>query len=364
MKKIALYSLLAMSAIFTGCDEVEDPTGKPAVNTPIPEFNINDFKVSTPIVNQGELDLKAINGTDNKAVTVITVDDASNLPEGYELHFNYEIAASDDFTDAVTLPVAMAEGSDGSMSGTVTTAQLETAYEEIFGLSAAPEVVYARTAAYAYNTANKSTVRIGGDSQFYNGVSYTLTPDPVFVLYTPGDSNGWNQSASQQMWSDNGYSFMGYAHLQGGFKFTTKTDWSGVNYGQGDNAGELSTDGGAGNLTVDTDGLYWCTVNTTDLTYTASYISTYGVIGDFNNWSASVALTPSADFLVWTGTVDMSAGGQFKFRANDDWKISLGNTLDELLDNSQTNIPVPEPGIYDITLDLSSYPCKATMVKK
>jgi len=363
MKKFALYSLLALSMGFAACDEVEDPTGEPVINEPVPEFDFSNFKLSTPIVENGTVDLKALNSETKSQVIVLNIDDASNLPQNYEYRFNYEVAAGNDFAGAYTIPVAL-DSIDGALAGIVTTAQLENAYEEIFGLSADPQPVYARVAAYAYDKDTKTTVRIGGDSQFYNTVNYTLTPDPVFVLYTPGGSNGWSQAASQQLSSDNGKDFMGYAHLNGEFKFTSLPNWDGANYGAGAADGELSTDGGAGNLSVDVDGLYWCKVNTADLTYSTTYVSTYGVIGDFNGWGASVALTPDDSYLIWTGTVDMSAGGAFKFRANDDWAISLGNSLDELIDNSQTNLQVPEPGVYEITLDLSSYPCKATMVKK
>ncbi len=232
MKKFALYSLLALSMGFMACDEVEDPTGKPVVNEPVAGFDLGNFKLGTPIVDNGEVNLPALNEAQTKTVTVLTVDDASNLPEGYDLHFNYEVSANQDFSDSTIVAVAV-DSINGVLTGTVTTAQLESAYEDIFGLSADPQPVYTRVAAYAYNSANKETIRLGGDAQYYNSVTYTLTPDPVFVLYTPGESNGWSQDASQQLYS--------------------------------------------------TDGLYWCTVNTEKLTYTVTYISTYGVIGDFNN---------------------------------------------------------------------------------
>lgn len=363
MKKFALYSLLALSMGFAACDEVEDPTGTPAVNEPEAAFDFNAFKLSSPIVDNGSVDLPALNEAGTKTVAVVTVDDASNLPEGYDLQLEYEMSGTSDFADSRSLPVEIV-ATDGAAAGVVAVEQLEETYEDLFGLSATPQQVYSRVAAYAYNKANNMTVRIGGNTQFYSAVNYTLTPDPVFVLYTPGDSNGWNQVYSQQLSSTNGKNFQGYAYLSGGFKFTSLPNWDGINYGNGGAEGTLSTDGGAGNLSVAEEGLYWCNVNTADLTYSTAHITTYGVIGAFNDWGSSVALTPNENFLVWTGTVTMTEGDEFKFRANDDWAISLGNSLDELIDNSQVNLKAPSTGTFEITLDLSSYPCKAAMEKK
>lgn len=186
-------------------------------------------------------------------------------------------------------------------------------------------------------------------------------------LYTPGDANGWSQTASQIIPTSNYINYKGYAHISGSFKFTSEPNWDGVNYGQAkDDAGQiiegsLSTDGGAGNLSVSADALYWCQVNLANLTYTTTEITSLGIIGDFNGWAGQDNLSPSADFLIWSGTVTLDGGG-WKFRANDNWDINLGGDLDNLtLDGS--NIP-SEAGTYTITLDLSSLPYTATLVKQ
>jgi hypothetical protein len=126
----------------------------------------------------------------------------------------------------------------------------------------------------------------------------------------------------------------------------------------------LSTDPGAGNLSVSTLGLYYCKVNTASLTYSVEYISTIGVIGDATpeGWNASTALTPSSDFLTWTGTVTLG-GGELKFRANDAWTINLGGSFDNLVADG-ANIASPGAGTYKITLDLSALPYSATLVKQ
>lgn len=184
-------------------------------------------------------------------------------------------------------------------------------------------------------------------------------------LYTPGNSNGWSQSASQTLSTSDYVNYQGYVMIDGEFKFSSAADWDHTNFGAGDAEGTLSTDGGAGNLKAD-KGLYWVNANIVSLTYNLSVpITTYGVIGDATpgGWNASTALTPSEDMLVWTGTVHLSGEGTFKFRANDGWDINLGGDLADLTPGGD-NIATPGEGDYEITLDLSAHPYSAFLQKK
>lgn len=183
-------------------------------------------------------------------------------------------------------------------------------------------------------------------------------------LWTPGDANGWSHAASQMLYTDDYANYYGYAVLSpNGFKFSVAPDWDHTSYGNGGSDGVLSADPGAGNLSVSALGLYWCSVNTASLTYSVTEITTIGVIGDATpaGWDASTALTPSSDYLTWTGTVTFGSG-EFKFRANDGWDINLGDSLDDLKQNG-SNIASPGEGQYQVTLNLGSLPYTATLVK-
>lgn len=185
-------------------------------------------------------------------------------------------------------------------------------------------------------------------------------------LYTPGGANGWNQGASQKLFTSNYTDYQGYVHVDGEFKFTSAPDWSHTNFGFA-SAGVLTTDGSAGNINVNqndeplTNGLYWCTANITALTYTATAINSIGLIGDATEggWDADTDMTPSADFLTWTVTTTLKEG-TFKFRANDGWDINLGGSLLDITPGAD-NIPAPTTGKVTITLDLSSIPYTATV---
>lgn len=186
----------------------------------------------------------------------------------------------------------------------------------------------------------------------------------VDYLYTPGDANGWFQINSQLLSTNNYSDYSGYALLSpNGFKFSSAPDWDHVNYGAGAAEGDLSTDGGAGNLSVAEAGLYYCKVNTASLKYSATLVSTIGVIGDATpaGWDASTPLT-TTDNLIWTGTIEFK-GGNFKFRANDGWDINLGGDLQNLTQDG-ADIASPGEGKYDVTLDLSKLPYSCSLVKK
>lgn len=194
--------------------------------------------------------------------------------------------------------------------------------------------------------------------------TYAFT-SAVDYLYTPGDANGWNPANSCMLFTSDYANYMGYAVCSpSGFKFTNAPDWDHVNYGPGAEAGTLSTDPNAGNLMVDALGLYWCNVNTANLTYSVANVATIGVVGDaIGSWDVDVDLTPSEDFLTWTGTVTFLEAGEWKFRANDGWDINLGGNLDDLSQGGG-NLATPGAGTYEVVLYLGSLPYFATVDAK
>ena len=103
-------------------------------------------------------------------------------------------------------------------------------------------------------------------------------------------------------------------------------------------------------------------------TYSISYIAicnvtTIGVIGDAtpNGWSGSTALVATADtMLVWEGDIEFAAAGEWKFRANNDWAVNLGGSLDNLGQDGG-NLATPGAGKKHVRLDLSTIPYTCTV---
>lgn len=238
--------------------------------------------------------------------------------------------------------------------------------EELAGEEAGYLMDYTTTGTWAViNASNTHLIQVNvkaDEDGFYHYSSQLAIQN----LYTPGPSNGWNQGASQLLYTDNYTIYQGYVHVEKEFKFTSAPDWDHTNFGFAA-PGKLSTDPGAGNINVSqnetalTNGLYWCTADIVALTYTADAVKTIGIIGDATEggWDKDTELTPSADFLTWTVTTTLKEG-TFKFRANGGWDINLGGSLDDLTPGAD-NIPAPTTGKVTITLDLSSIPYTATV---
>ncbi|MDE6521363.1 MAG: hypothetical protein K2L17_00960 [Muribaculaceae bacterium] len=192
-------------------------------------------------------------------------------------------------------------------------------------------------------------------------LTYFQAPAPEHdVLYTPGNSNGWNHANCQQLEAYEEGKYRGFVYLNGEFKFTNKDNWDGTNYGSA-GEGKLDTDGGAGNLPLpaEGEGLYYADVDINTLSYTLTYIESVGTVGAYNDWNqadAAAHMTHSDDYLKWTYEGQVS--GEFKFVFNDGWAINLGSADLENLEFGGPNCTTS--GATVITLDLSKLPYSAT----
>jgi len=196
----------------------------------------------------------------------------------------------------------------------------------------------------------------------------TITVKPYFIiinypsLWVPGDYQGWNPPTAPKISSVNSNGqYEGYINIAGGtlqFKFTSDPDWNHTNYGfatgtttGSDASGTLSTSGSAGNLYVPVTGYFRMKANVPALTWSVTK-TTWSLIGDFNGWGADANMTYNPATQVWTGTINPSAAGGFKFRANAAWTINFGdNGANGSLEYDGSNINIT-PGSHTITLDL------------
>ncbi len=106
---------------------------------------------------------------------------------------------------------------------------------------------------------------------------YTLNINPGMnntpKLYVPGSYQGWDPSTAPILLDENNDgNYVGTVEFPAEteeliFKFTSQSNWDGINYGQGNTEGSLSEDPSATNLMIPSAGLYLLTVNINNLTW-------------------------------------------------------------------------------------------------
>lgn len=178
----------------------------------------------------------------------------------------------------------------------------------------------------------------------YVAASY---PGSTFADWTP-DKSPQVQSLASAPTNLEGYVYMANANNQ--WKFASKPNWDGPNYGDG-GAGKLDANGG--NISSPA-GYYKLNADATALTYTA-VATVWGVIGDASplGWDDETALTFDATSSTWRGAMHLT-DAQIKFRANHDWGYNYGSsTKDANLNAGGDNIAISVEADYAITLDLS-----------
>lgn len=211
----------------------------------------------------------------------------------------------------------------------------------------------------------------GGDD---NAMTFSYK-QAIENFWLAGDNvNGlsWSFAAEPTMWTNNYTDYVGMAVLGKEFKFAPQAGWSddfGSDKGLEFNTtegGELIGKGlatGKGNINVAEPGLYYIALNYLSKDLTLTKLASWGIIGGFNGWGGSVEMTKVDDF-TYTVTQGMNEGDEWKFRANDQWSVSLGGSFDNLDPFNGKNFVCGETGTYDITLNIRNIPWTAVVVKK
>lgn len=203
----------------------------------------------------------------------------------------------------------------------------------------------------------------------------------IDYLYVPGNgSSTYDFNKVPRLTTGDYINYQGAATLFRQFWFTAQPSIDGINYKQAEGteptvsglttSGQLEiTDATTGTrMTMATKGLYWMNVNLVSLRYSAVHLETVSLVGNFNGWKEkeAVKLSPSSDFMTWTGTVDLD--GEFKVNTNSSWDIDFGSTENAIgtpnkLDFKGGNINVAA-GTYDVTVSFATLPYTITLVKK
>jgi len=211
----------------------------------------------------------------------------------------------------------------------------------------------------AYATTSAGTA-YGEEITFTTLVStreWYIPGDYVAASYPGSGLADWSPELSPMVISlesapDNVEGYVYMANASNNWKFASKPNWDGPNYGAGATAGTLDPAGDNFNTTA---GYYKLNVNAgvDPMTYTA-VATNWGVIGTVTGWGSQIALTYDPTVRVWKGGIHLPVSGEWKFIANDNWDYNYGkgtgsNDLKAGGDNFVTTIEDD----YAITLDLS-----------
>lgn len=184
---------------------------------------------------------------------------------------------------------------------------------------------------------------------------FTVTFDKNYAfLYVPGEYQGWAPDKAPSLASpakDGKYNGFVNFNAASKFKLTTQPNWDGTNYGAGA-AGKISSTGG--DLTVTSAGHYLINANTVNNDYSATRITSWGIVGAFSGWGGSPDTQLTFADGKWSGTLVLTAAGPLKFRANSSWDINLGDPDgDGVLEFGADNINLGV-GTYKVELYLSN----------
>lgn len=221
------------------------------------------------------------------------------------------------------------------------------------------------------NARIKADVGSGVTPIYSNVLTLTVTAYRDIINYTfpqalwiAGNYQGWSPSTAPKIvdkfasgTTGSGYEgYINFTNATPEFKIVKGPDWSFGDFGS-PSAGTLGN--GGNNLTLsDGAGVYRLRANTSALTWSATKITTWGIIGSATpgDWGSSTPMTFNAADGTWTITVNLTggAGKEMKFRANNDWGINLGDNApaDNKPEYDGGNIPIAATGNYTITLDL------------
>ncbi len=274
------------------------------------------------------------------------------------------------------------EGTTATTGGEVTAdgGSAVTAYGVVYGITTNPTIAGSKTTdgagiaefeslltglsglttyyVRAYATNNAGTA-YGNEITFTTLVSvreWYLPGDYVAASYPGSGLADWSPDLSPMVKSNEanpnnveGYVYM--ANASNNWKFASKPNWDGPNYGAGATPGTLDPAGDNINLPA---GYYKLNVNAgaDPMTYTAVATS-WGIIGGLTTWSSQLPLTYDPAVQVWRGGLHMPVG-EWKFRANDNWDYNYGAPAGSLnLAAGGDNIATTVEDDYAITLDLS-----------
>ncbi|MCC8187482.1 MAG: hypothetical protein LIP08_08230 [Bacteroides sp.] len=353
MKKFSIYVMAALALCLTACDDdynkhIADPQAYPQEN----QQNIEGFTVSFDSgLSQGiVLDEATV---EELTINIATVSATPDLSENQSTRLGrLQLATTSDFSDYIEVE-AMYDESTLYISGEI----LDETVKSLYGKAAEERDIYMRVYIYIVEGSSASMIPTPAES----GVVKVVPIQEGSYLWVLGDHQGWSMdNPAPRLSSNDEVVYEGFLYLNGGFKLTGENGWDDDDYiwGKGATDGLLESPGG--NLEA-TPGFYRLVVDLENLTYEIIPATTWGIIGNATpgGWDNETPMTYDSQANTWSVTLDMIEGGEYKFRANNDWVISVGGSASSLIYNAGNLTFDQSSGNYTIVMylenDLNSY---------
>jgi SusD family len=171
-------------------------------------------------------------------------------------------------------------------------------------------------------------------------------------IYVPGEYQGWDASNTEtslsSVNSDN--FFEGYKYFSEDNSKFLITKFPSFSLTYGDNGGDGTLEINGDTIVAGQAGMYSLKVNMSDLTYDLER-TTWSINGDATG-GQDMEMTWDAELEAMSISANLTAG-TFKFRANNNWAVNLGDTdADAILTQDGDEITIPENSNYKILLFL------------
>lgn len=271
----------------------------------------------------------------------------------------------------ITYTLQFCKGGTNFATATSTSINMETKLAKTFTVT---EINAKMQDIIPYGSAQQVQARIKADvgsnvTPIYSNVlTLTITSYRDIVsygfpqaLWIAGNYQGWDPASAPKIvdkfasgTTGSGYDgYINFTNASPAFKMVKGNNWGAGDFGG--SAGIL-TNGGSDLTLSGGAGVYRLTASTSAMTWTATKITTWGIIGDATpaGWGASTPLAFNAVDGTWTITVDLIGTKYLKFRANNDWAINFGDNspVDNKPDYGGSDILIANSGNYTITLDI------------
>ncbi len=209
MKKIKLFSALALTLVMASCDDFELPNPPGQTNTD-PEAYFADADLE--LAPQSEaISLTEANAA-NKYVTVANITTLENFPADYTLVIDMEVGNDEHFSKVSTVETVI-DGNAVTVNPDILNGAIQSA------MTKKPGTYEVNTRFVAYAVKDNTRLRLGGLEKFYLTEALNVTTyDPTKVIedayyIIPCDANGnpnWNGALAMN--NNDGEGLVGYDH--------------------------------------------------------------------------------------------------------------------------------------------------------